>query len=180
MPLASQERTQADGTTLEAAAPGIADAALSLDFRNSMRRHASGVCIVTAGQGEAVNGMAVTAASSFSMDPPSVLVCLNQSASIFSQLGEGASFGLTLLHRGHEAVTAAFSRKPSGRARFDHGPWRLEPGQPPWLEDAPANLGCVVEGTFSYGTHTAVIGRVRQVRLGPDAPSLTYRDGRYL
>lgn len=148
-------------------------------FRQAMRRHAAGVCIVSTGEGEDVNGMAVTSATSFSFDPPSVLVCVNETASIAARLGEGCVFGLTLLGRAHEAVAAAFSRKPSGRPRFDHGAWMLEAGEPPWLADAPANLACVVERTLSYGTHMALIGRVRSAKLGPHGPSLVYRDGRY-
>ncbi len=149
------------------------------DFRTSMRRHASGVCIVTAGLGEDVNGMAVTAASSFTMEPPSILVCINRSASISESLGEGDRFGLTVLGNHHQDVAAAFSRKPSGRPRFDHGRWILRPGGTPWLEDAPANLSCVVDQQLTYGTHLALVGRVLHVRLGPDTPSLVYRDGRY-
>ena len=34
-----------------------------------MRRHAAGVCVITLGTGEEVNGMAATAVTSFSMDP---------------------------------------------------------------------------------------------------------------
>ncbi len=149
------------------------------NFRTSMRRHASGVCIVTVGAGENVNGMAVTAASSFSMDPPSILVCINGSASLAQHLEEGVDFGLTVLGVQHQALAAAFSRKPSGRTRFDHGRWRLETGKTPWLEDAPANLVCIVDRRLAYGTHLALIGRVQDARLGPDAPSLVYRDGRY-
>ena len=144
-----------------------------------MRRHAAGVCIVTVGSGEVVNGMAVTAATSFSMDPPSMLVCINEGASIAEALREGVPFGLTLLSRGHEPVAAAFSRKPSGRARFDHGLWRLEADALPWLEDAPADLGCTAVRTLSYGTHRAVIGRVDKVHLALANPSLVYLDGVY-
>ena len=149
-------------------------------FRTAMRRHAAGVCIISVGAGEAVNGMAVTAATSFSMDPPSMLVCVNENASLAQALREGDAFGLTLLGGGHEAIAAAFSRKPSGRPRFDHGRWRLEAGALPWLEDAPGNLACVVVRTLSYGTHRAIIGRVDGVHLGESSSSLIYRDGAYL
>ena len=145
-----------------------------------MRRHAAGVCIVSIGEGEAVNGMAVTAATSFSMEPPSMLVCINEGASIAGELVEGAAFGLTVLGCGHEAVAAAFSRKPSGRPRFDQGAWRLEAGALPWLHDAPANLACVVVRTLAYRTHRAVIGRVDGVHLGEASASLIYRDGVYV
>ena len=144
-----------------------------------MRRHASGVCVVTVGVGDEVNGMAVTAVSSFSMDPPSVLVCVNRSASMSGELLDRGLFGLTLLGRQHEGVAGAFSRKPSGRPRFDQGLWRFRPDRPPWLENAPANLLCTLDGRLDYGTHHALVGRVVEVRLGPDEPGLVYRDGRY-
>jgi flavin reductase (DIM6/NTAB) family NADH-FMN oxidoreductase RutF len=148
-------------------------------FRQAMRRHAAGVCVLSAGQGERLNGMAVTAATSFSMDPPSVLVCVNEAASLAPQLVDGACFGLTVLGREHEEVAAAFGSKPSGPARFRHADWRRPGDDAPWLEGAPANLSCIVERRLTYGSHTAVIGRVTAVRLGPDAPSLVFRDGVY-
>ena len=168
------EQASAESNTVQ-----VIDDFMEQDFRTSMRRHASGVCIVTAGSGEDVNGMAVTAATSFSMEPPSILVCINHSASISQALHQGRRFGLTILGSHHQDVAAAFSRKPSGRPRFENGRWRLDPEETPWLEDAPANLSCVVEARLSYGTHLARVGRVLEVRLGPDAPSLVYRDGRY-
>lgn len=146
-------------------------------LRTAMRRHAAGVCILTTGAGEAVNGMAVTAVCSFSLDPPSMLVCVNRSASVVRDVEVGGRFGLSLLARGHEPVVEHFGRQPSGRGRFCDPSWRLEPGELPRLDGAPANLGCRLERTLEYGTHLAWIGRLEAVRLGPDAPSLVYRDG---
>ena len=145
-----------------------------------MRLHAAGVCIISSGDGEAVNGMTSTTVTSFSMNPPSLLICVNESASIAQELSKGKLFGITILGRHHAAVAAAFSRKPSGRPRFDHGTWKFEESSVPWLEDAPVNLSCILEHSLTYGTHRALIGRVVDVRIGPFAPSLVYRDGAYL
>lgn len=153
---------------------------VAMEFRAAMRLHAAGVCIISCGDGEAVNGMAATAVTSFSLDPPSILVCVNESASIASELSKGTLFGISILGRHHEPVAAAFSRKPSGRPRFDSGDWKFEERSPPWLRDAPANLLCVLEHSLTYGTHRALIGRVASVRIGPFASSLVYRDGAYL
>ena len=148
-------------------------------FKAAMRRHAAGVCIISAGTGDDVNGMAVTAVTSFSATPPALLVCVNRSASICAQLSRNARFCLTLLGTQHACVAHAFSRKPGGRARFDHGSWLLEPGELPLLQDAPATVSCRVERVLAYGSHVALVGLVQGVRLGPDAPSLVYRDGSY-
>lgn len=149
-------------------------------FKEAMRRHAAGVCIITIGEGEAVNGMAATAVTSFSMDPPALLVCVNTEASIAQALKPGARFGVTVLGRRHEDVVSIFSKKPSGRARFADDRWRFETQECPWLEDAVANLVCEVKVTVTYATHQAVVGAVLGGRIGPDSPSLVYRDGCFL
>lgn len=152
---------------------------VAAEFRDAMRLHAAGVCVISCGRGEAVNGMVATAVNSFSMDPPSMLVCVNASASMATELAQGKVFAVAILGRHHEALVGAFSRKPSGRARYDNGTWRFGEHGPPWLEDAPANVECVVEQSLAYGSHRALIGRVVAVRIGPLAPSLIYRAGVY-
>ena len=149
-------------------------------FRIAMRRHAAGVCVITLGTGEEVNGMAATAVTSFSMDPPSLLICVNATASIAKDLTVGAGFGVTFLGRRHEEIVSAFSRKPSGRPRFADPAWRFESDGRPWLADAVANLNCRVQASFAYATHVAVIGDVIGGQVGPEGPSLIYRDGCFL
>ena len=144
-----------------------------------MRRHVAGVCVLSAGRAEGANGMAVTAATSFSLDPPSVLVCINDAASVSAQLRPGDLFTLTVLGAAHRDVAEAFSRKPGGRARFRVGAWTLPPDGPPRLDDAPANLQCRVVRELAFGSHRALVGEVEAVRLGPDGGSLLYRDGAY-
>lgn len=167
-----------DGKTQTGVAEAHEPAELSADFRLAMRRHAASVCLVTIGQGQAMNGMTITAATSFSMEPPSVLICVNKAASLTPQLVLGAGFGLTILGRHQDWIASAFARSPGGRARFDHGAWRLDE-RLPWLEDAASNLHCTVVEAVAYGSHVAVIGRVDWVRLGEACPSLVYRDGTY-
>ncbi len=155
------------------------DAALLAAFKQAMRHHAAGVCIISVGAGEAVNGMAATAVTSFSMHPPSMLACVNEAASAAASLREGAPFGITLLGSEDQAVAAAFSHKPSGRIRYADPRWRLRTGTLPVLEGGPANIACVVERWLSYGSHRAVIGRVVDVELGVAGASLIYCDGTY-
>ena len=144
-----------------------------------MRRHVAGVCLVSTGIGAAANGMAVTAATSFSFSPPSVLICINASASVSPLLRLDAVFTLTVLGAHHRDVAEAFSRKPAGRARFRTGAWTLPTDGPPHLDDAPVNLCCRVVRELAFGSHRALVGEVEAVRLGPDGGSLLYRDGAY-
>lgn len=155
------------------------DTDVAAHFRQAMRLHVAGVCIVSVGRGEKVNGMVATAVTSFSLDPPSLLVCINQSASIASQLVADGHFGVTLLAQHHAEIATTFSGKPSGRSRFDHGPWRFSQTAPPLLEDAAANLICRLAATLSYATHHALIGRVERVTARSEMPTLLYGNGAY-
>ena len=144
-----------------------------------MRRHPGGVCVLSLGYGASANGMAVTSATSFSLEPPAVFVCVNMAASVCASLVEGADFCLTVFGGQHEGIARAFSRKPSGLARFGCGRWRVEPAAPPWLEDAPANLECHLVARLVFGSHVGVLGAVRDVRLGPSSTGLVYHEGVY-
>ena len=48
------------------------------------------------------------------------------------------------------------------------------------LADAQAVIGCEVDRLVTYGTHSIVIGAVREVRVSGEVQPLIYQDGRYL
>ena len=51
-------------------------------FRDAMRQLAAGVGIVTAGKDNEWAGMTATSVTSLSLDPPTILACINREASI--------------------------------------------------------------------------------------------------
>ena len=51
-------------------------------FKEAMRRLAATVTIVTAAKGDESYGMTMTAVTSLSMDPPSLVICVNRNASL--------------------------------------------------------------------------------------------------
>jgi hypothetical protein len=55
--------------------------ALPATFKDAMRHLVGGVSVITAGAGEARTGLTVTSAISLSLDPPTMLVCVNRNAS---------------------------------------------------------------------------------------------------
>lgn len=162
------------------AAAGDADHAdLDRDFRQAMRRLASAVAVVAATRGDEWMGMAATSVSSLSMDPPSLLICVNRSASIHATLTTGTAFSVNILHESHEAISAAFGGGAKGAERFAAGDWRACSEGIPHLHDAVASIACVVDMSVDYGTHTIVVGKVRGTRLSPHEHPLIYVNGRY-
>jgi flavin reductase (DIM6/NTAB) family NADH-FMN oxidoreductase RutF len=139
-------------------------------LKGAMRRLPSGVAIVAAlGQGKAPVGMAATSITSLTMDPPAVLVCVNQTAGIHAHLSPGCPISINLLSRHQRDVSAAFG---GAVAREAHGL--------PILEEAQANLSCTIDSLTPYGTHSIVIARVEGVRLSDAVDPLIFQDGAYL
>jgi flavin reductase (DIM6/NTAB) family NADH-FMN oxidoreductase RutF len=148
-------------------------------LRDGLRRLAKAVVIITCRHEGSRFAMAATAVSELSMDPPSLLICVNRSASLHGPLSAGAGFCVNILHRDQADLAAVCSGQVKGEARFATGRWTGAGDEPPWLEDAQASFACRQERTLDYGTHRIVIGRVEAVRLHGEVDPLIYVDGRY-
>lgn len=154
-------------------------APVTAEFKRAMRRLAATVTVITTAD---VNGnrygMTATAVNSLAMDPPSLLICVNHSASIHGPLVGRGRFCINVLTTEHEDLVSAFSGRLKGDARFQVGEWRDEPGGMPYLEGAQCNLFCDVESVVPYATHSIVIGRVSAVRVEEGIRPLIFADGK--
>lgn len=150
-------------------------------LKDAMRRLASAVAVVSARSrdGGAV-GMAATSVTSLSMSPPSLLVCVNRQTGIHPSLFIGAKFNVNLLGHQHRDVASAFGSSMARELRFGVGQWADDIQGLPALADAQAVVGCEVDRLVTYGTHSIVIGAVREVRVSGEVQPLIYQDGRYL
>jgi flavin reductase (DIM6/NTAB) family NADH-FMN oxidoreductase RutF len=149
-------------------------------FRAAMRHLASGVCVVTHNVGGARAGMTATAVASLSLDPPTLIVCLNRAASIHSGLAPGAVFGVSVLGADHRELAERFAGRTGeeGADRFREGRWLIPPSGAPLLWDALAAFECEVEDVVERHTHAIVIGRVRHAAAGSGGGALVcWRDG---
>lgn len=154
---------------------------LQEDFRHAMRCLAATVCVVSIrDQSGEWNGMTATAVTSVSMEPPSMLVCVNATASMHDTLEPGVRLCLNMLKSSQASLAGAFStKKITGAARFANGDWEASESGTPFLTDAQANLFCVIEMAVPYGTHTVFVARVDAVRTSERVSPLLYQDGQY-
>lgn len=153
--------------------------ALPLRMREGLRRLAKAVVVITCEQDGTRYAMAATAVSELSMEPPSLLICVNRNASLFVPLSAGADFAVNILHSSHETVSAACSGKLKGEARFEQGQWARSTLGPPYLQDAQASFVCRSDRQVDYGTHGIFIGQVVDVLSHGAVDPLIYVDGRY-
>jgi flavin reductase (DIM6/NTAB) family NADH-FMN oxidoreductase RutF len=158
----------------------LADIAqVTSDFKKAMRRLASTVTIIsTADVNGNPYGMTATAVNSLSMDPPSLLICVNHNASIHGPLVARRRFCVNVLTTEHEELVGAFSGKLKGDARFQVGEWHSETTGMPYLDGAQCNLFCDIESEVPFGSHSIVIGRVTAVRVEEEIRPLIFADGR--
>ncbi len=137
-------------------------------FRASMRLVASSVSLVTA-RDEAGDwhGMAVTSAGSLSMDPPSMMVAVNRTASIYPVILQTGRFTLNLMDESQAALLEPFARSDMRDQRFAADDWAAAGLGGPVLKGALCSHVCSVAETHDFGTHTVFFGTVDEVIL-PD------------
>ena len=145
----------------------------------AMRRLAKSVTIITTSNGSERFAMSATAVDSLSTEPPSLLICVNQTASLHAVLDAGADFCVNILGLQQEHLSHLCSGPIKGEARFQQGNWLTSETGIPYLGDAQSAILCRQDGKFSYGTHTIFIGRIEQIHNHGQISPLVYLDGAY-
>ncbi len=148
-------------------------------FRKAMRRIASTVSIITASNQGQRYGITVTSVTSVSMNPPSLLTCINQKTTLHRLLLVSDVFCVNVLHRDHVDLSHAFAGSVPHEQRFASGDWSDDADGIPYLKDAQANLFCRRKAFVSYGTHTIFIGEVEKVAMREAIAPLVYLDAVY-
>ena len=148
-------------------------------FLSAMRHVAATVYAVTTGHGGERFGIIATSVNSLSLDPPSLLVCVNRAASLHGPMDSAERFCVNVLGVGNRAVADCFMRGGSGEDRFAVGEWEEEHGVPV-LSTAQSSLICQVAQRQAFGTHTIFIGELIAAHHRANTKPLTYYDGRYI
>ena len=151
---------------------------LAAQTKLALRRLASAVAVVTCRDGETRHAMTATAVNAMSMQPPSMIVCVNRSTAFHAAISRAGNFAINILHRRQEQISVGCGGKAHGEDRFGLGGWSEEDGAPV-LVDAQARIVCAKEARFDYGSHTIFIGRVTSVGVHGEVDPLIYVDGHY-
>ncbi|WP_027570430.1 flavin reductase family protein [Bradyrhizobium sp. URHA0013] len=154
----------------------------SADFRGAMRHLTGGVSVITAGRGKDITGMTVTSVSSFSVDPPTLIVSINRDASSFPLIRRHGAFGVNILAADQLDIAERFAGKGGikGADRFAGARWVTAVSGVPLLVGALSAVDCEVEEIFERHSHGIVIGRVRDVRNSTRNAALAYWHGQYV
>lgn len=152
------------------------DAVPAHSFTACMRQIPGAVAIVAAGSVGDRRGLVATSWCSVSVEPASVLVCVNRDASAHDVIRRCGLFSLNPLTTDHGEIMSVFAgqRGLAGEARFHHGHWRTGRSGAPVLMDAVASLECRLAEHYVHHSHSIFIGRVIHLRTTPEAEALIY------
>jgi flavin reductase (DIM6/NTAB) family NADH-FMN oxidoreductase RutF len=145
-------------------------------FRDVVGRFASGVTIVSTRVGEQDFGTTASAFSSLSLEPPMILVCLNQTSDTGDAIRRSRFFAVSVLRQDQHELARRFAVKSESK----FAGLSIERGAmgAPLFPGALAHVECRVIRATRGGTHTVFLAEALAA-TGSEGQPLTYFRGRF-
>ena len=151
------------------------------EFIDVMSAAATGVNVVTTDGTAGRFGLTVSAMSSVSADPPTVLACVNRRSPACAAVRINAAFCVNVLSTRQRNLADTFAGRPEFGIPFEFkaAAWTTGSRGLPCLVGAVSTFECALETAIDSGSHTVFIGRVITASKGDGEPLLyatrTYR-----
>lgn len=150
-------------------------------YRHVMGRVAKGVSVLTTTASGQDHALTADSATSVSLDPVLLLVCVETDARFHDAVLESGRFGVSVLAADQRGLAAWFATP--GRplpGQMDRAPHTRSPGGVALLDGALATLECLVRDVHPAGDHSIIVGAVDAARLAVDPqPALVHFRGQY-
>lgn len=144
------------------------------NYRDAMSNLAAAVNIITTNGEAGKAGFTASAVCSVTDTPPTLLVCLNQSASVYQTFMTNKVLCVNTLALEHKELSGLFGGKTPMDERFAKGEWMTLTTGSPVLTDAILSFDCEVRSISTVGTHDILICEVVAIRHKPDSQGLVY------
>lgn len=149
------------------------------DFRNAMSLLTGAVNVITTRGESGRYGFTASAVCSVTDSPPTLLVCMNRSASSHAHFVDNKILTVNVLGADHQNISTVFSSKMSPEERFQHGNWtELETGAPV-LDDSLVSFDCHIDQVQEVGTHTIFICNIVAIQESEQNRGLVYFNRAY-
>jgi len=154
----------------------------SATYRHAISRFLTGVTIVTTAVEGKPSGLTATAIASVTLEPPTLLACLNRESTTCLAIAQAGRFTVNILASEQTELAKLFASRDADKfqqlaARGQE--IELSALGTPLLAGALASLDCTVCATTDVGTHRIFFGEVQHVRCAEGAP-LGYFRGAFL
>ena len=152
----------------------------------AMRQLAASVSVVAAECEGIRGGLTMTAVCSVSLDPPTMLICVNRSSSSHKLIAKAENFSVNILNENQRVIAEVFAGQTEltdwdERFAAGNAVWSRAGDGTPVLEEARANVLCRTRETIESGSHTIFFGEVLEIRVHDyeDGHALLYSQGDY-
>lgn len=156
-------------------------------FRHGMRRLAGACTIITSANGSGASegwvGLAATALSSVTADPPRLLVCVNRNVWAHKAITASGVLAVNVLGKAQESILGRFSGAGicAPEEKFHVGNWRTGVTGAPLLGEALVSFDCAVTETIAASTHDIFLADVLEVHAQDNVVDpLIYFNGTFL
>lgn len=150
---------------------------LKQPFRDAMASAAAGVHVITTDGTIGRYGITMTAVTSVTDDPPTIMLCINREAAIIPILLQNRDLCINTLSYGQQDIAEHFAgiTNLSPEERFEYHIWhRGQTGQLE-VEGALAHLHGQVIEQHEIGTHYIFYVRINEIKIADtNSPALLY------
>jgi flavin reductase (DIM6/NTAB) family NADH-FMN oxidoreductase RutF len=143
------------------------------EFRSALGRFATGVTVITALQDGEAHAMTANSFVSVSLDPPLVLVSLDNRSHMHQIMPKVGRYGISVLAEQQEGLSNHFAGRTIREAKIRF----IDRAGTMLLEGALAHFVVRVLRTYPAGDHTLYVGRVEHFEYREDKPLLFYAGG---
>jgi|SRR5690625_150719 len=140
------------------------------------RKFVTGVLAITTIEDSHPRGLVVNAFSSLSLDPPTIIVCVQQKSTSHALLYARDHFAVNML--AVDQIDHAKTLAAKGTDKFANIPWSAGPFGSPIIQGSVGWLEVVVTERFQATTHTLFVARVVAAEY-TERPPLVYSGGKF-
>jgi|MDSY01.2.fsa_nt_gb flavin reductase (DIM6/NTAB) family NADH-FMN oxidoreductase RutF len=151
-------------------------------FITGMRRIAYPVCIVSACANGKKLAITVSSVTSVSIEPPTLLVCINNSSSMAKAVRKGSLLNVNFLNSTQSTLSDICANKNKADMRFSSNEWLYDPSGTPYVDQCEMVAFCEVDNVVIQSTHSVAFLAVAKVNVSQITQSdpLIYHNGSYL
>lgn len=142
-------------------------------FREVVGHFGSGVTVVTTRDGTTDYGTTASSVASLSLQPPMMVVCLNEESATGQAVHDSGIFVINVLSRPQTDLARRFAVK--GGDKFSTVGYERGQLGAPLLSGALAHIECQVTARVAGGSHTVLLGEVQNAVALEGDPLVYYR-----